>query len=374
MSHQTSGRAAPIGPGTVLAGRYVLGPVLGRGGAADVYRTEDRLLSREVAVKVLRESTDDPSDRARFVAEARTLANLGHRGLVTVLDAGISEDQREQPFLVMELVDGQTLAATIAAGPSDLAEIGRVAVQLADAIAYAHERNVVHRDVKPGNVLLNSSGAVKLADFGIARLIGDTVRHTQTGHAVGTAAYLAPEQVLGEPLTTAVDIYSLGLVLLEMFTCERAYPGLATEAALARLSRPPVIPHDLPPHWSSLLSDMTALDPTARPDAAWLAARLRELPLVPPPAAPPPATSPSPTPTAVLTDLVAHPTAHPAARPAPPAAVPGQAPEAPGASADLASAVERVVQRVREIEREHLVLAIVALIFVLLLVAAAAAA
>ncbi len=308
MNQQTPETGAPVGPGTVLAGRYVLGSVLGRGGAADVFRAEDQLLSRDVAVKVLRDGTDTPSDRARFVAEARTLANLGHHGLVTVLDAGISDAQLEQPFLVMELVDGPTLSATIAAGPSELAEVARIAVQLADAIAYAHERDVVHRDVKPGNVLLSASGAVKLADFGIARLIGDTVRHTQTGHAVGTAAYLAPEQVLGEPLTTAVDIYSLGLVLLELFTCERAFTGLPTEAALARLSRQPVIPDVVPAHWRELLSDMTARDPAARPDARWLATRFRELPLEPPPAAPPPAAAaPAPGTTGTAADRARHP-------------------------------------------------------------------
>ncbi|MGA8845276.1 MAG: serine/threonine-protein kinase [Nocardioides sp.] len=387
MNQHPSAAGVPVGPGSMLAGRYVLGTVLGRGGAADVYRAEDRLLSREVAVKVLREVTENPNDRARFVAEARTLANLGHRGLVTVLDAGISDAQLEQPFLVMELVDGQTLSARIAAGPSDLAEIGRVAVQLADAIAYAHERDVVHRDVKPGNVLLNDAGVVKLADFGIARLIGDTVRHTQTGHAVGTAAYLSPEQVLGEPLTTAVDVYSLGLVLLEMFTCERAFTGSPTEAALARLSRQPSIPDDIPPHWSSLLRDMTTRDPAARPDASWLAARLRDLPLVPPPAAPPPAApssaappraaaSPSPpavnpvvpsaagpAPTAVLTDLVGT-----------PAPAPSQAPGPTRAAAPLAGMIDRAVRRAQALEREQIVLAAVALVFLLLLVAAALAA
>ena len=113
---------------------------------------------------------------------------------------------------------------------------------MADALAYAHAQGIVHRDVKPANVLLGTDRQIKLADFGIARLIGDTVRHTQTGHAIGTAAYLAPEQVRGDELTTAADVYSLGLVLLEALTGQRAYPGTPTEAALARLTRAPQHP------------------------------------------------------------------------------------------------------------------------------------
>lgn len=364
MNDTKPGSTEPVGPGTTLAGRYLLGSVLGRGGAADVYRAEDRVLAREVAVKVLRESTESETDRARFVSEARTVANLAHHGLVTMLDAGISDDQTEQPFLVMELVDGQTLSALIAAGPCDPTEITRIAVQLAEAIAYAHERDVVHRDVKPGNVLLNSAGAVKLADFGIARLIGDTVRHTQTGHAIGTAAYLAPEQVLGDPLTTAVDIYSLGLVLLEMFTRERAFPGLPTEAALARLSRQPLIPSDVPPAWSALLSDMTARDPAGRPDARQLVDRLRQLSGTGPSSTPPAAK------TAVLTGLVAGPA--PATGAAAPAA--SLADDLGDRLADrVKRTVDGLVERARTLDREHVVLGLVALVFVLLIVAAAAA-
>ncbi|WP_323791330.1 serine/threonine-protein kinase [Nocardioides sp.] len=357
---------AVVGPTTVLAQRYVLGAVLGRGGAADVYRAEDRLLDRQVAVKVLRSGTDSATDRARFIGEARTLANLGHHGLVTVLDAGISEAQLEQPFLVMELVDGHTLSETIAGGPSDLADITRVAIQLADAIAYAHQRDVVHRDVKPGNVLLDASGTVKLADFGISRLIGDAARHTQTGHAVGTAAYLAPEQVQGEPLTTAVDLYSLGLVLLEMFTSRREYPGPPAEAALARLSRQPVIPDDIPPHWRALLADLTAREPSARPSATWLASRLRELPLVPPPPGPPPGLD-QPAPTAVLTNVVPQ---------QQPQRQPGQqpVPTVPAAAAQLSALGERLGHQVRGLERDHVVLALVALAMVLLLIVAGLAA
>ncbi len=346
MSTPTPGAAAPVGTGSTLASRYLLGALLGRGGAADVYRADDQVLSREVAVKVLRESAEDSADRARFVAEARTVANLGHHGLVTVLDAGISDEHAEQPFLVMELVDGETLSARIAGAPSTLPEIERIAGQLAEAIAYAHGRDVVHRDVKPGNVLLDGSGAVKLADFGIARLIGDTVRHTRTGHAIGTAAYLAPEQVLGEPLTTAVDIYSFGLVVLEMFTRQREFPGPPTEAALARLARQPEIPDDVPADWQALLAEMTSRDPADRPSAAQVAERLRRR-------------RAGPAATALLTDLT--PSLGGAGAPAPD----------PERTPALDRVRAQVATMLQETDRQYLVLGLTALVFLVLLLVAA---
>ncbi|MCW2845956.1 MAG: pknB 3 [Nocardioides sp.] len=258
----------------VLGDRYELGEVIGRGGAADVYRATDRLLSRTVAVKVLRESAESETDRRRFTSEATMLAGLNHHGLVTVLDAGITV---EHPYLVMELVEGETLSQACAAGRLDPALVAKIGRQVADALAYAHEQGVVHRDVKPGNVLLGATNRVKLADFGIARLIGDTVRHTRTGHAIGTPAYLSPEQVRGDAVTTAADVYSLGLVLLEALTGERAYAGTPTEAALARLSRPPEVPATLPPSWRALLTAMTATEPAHRPTAQEVAATLADV-------------------------------------------------------------------------------------------------
>lgn len=261
-----------MGDVVVLADRYQLEDVIGRGGMADVYRATDRLLSRRVAVKMLRDTAEDESDRLRFTAEARTLAALNHPGLVMVLDAGITA---EQPFLVMELVEGLTLSQASAGKALDEDRVRSVGVQLADALAYAHAKGIVHRDIKPGNVLLGAGDRLKLADFGIARLIGDSVRHTRTGQAIGTAAYLAPEQVRGNEITTAADLYSLGLLLLETLTGERAYPGAPVEAALARLSRPPHIPETLPESWRSLLAKMTASEPADRPTAADVADELR---------------------------------------------------------------------------------------------------
>lgn len=273
---------SPVLPDATVADRYQLHEVLGRGGMADVYRATDLVLDRAVAVKVLRDSTDDASDRARFTGEARTLAQLSHSGLVVVLDAGF---EAEQPYLVMELVEGPTLGSEIAAAPLDVERAGAVGVQVAEALAYVHAHGVVHRDVKPGNVLIGADGRVKLADFGIARLMDDAVRHTRTGHAIGTAAYLAPEQVTGGQVTGRTDVYALGLVLLEALTGERAYPGSPTEAALARLNRAPEIPVSLPPAWRDLLAAATSLDPEDRPDADELALRLRDQPTGPIPVA-----------------------------------------------------------------------------------------
>ena len=294
----------PLTTGDLLAERYLLGEIIGSGGMAEVYRAEDRILHREVAVKLLRESTDTETDRARFASEARTLAGLTHPGLVTVLDAGITTTH---PFLVMELVRGETLAQQCAAGGLPSKTVADIGVQLAQAVAFAHRHHIIHRDLKPGNVLITATGRVKLADFGIARLIGDTTRHTQTGQAIGTAAYLAPEQVRGEELTSAADVYSLALVLLEALTGERAFPGPATEAALARLSRSPEISADLSPMWRQLLVAMTSAEVDLRPSAAEVAAILAGPPATAPTTTPTAATAPPATTTAVMTDLVESP-------------------------------------------------------------------
>lgn len=257
-----------------IADRYELGPVIGRGGVADVHRAQDTLLDREVAVKLLRQEATSEADRARFTTEARTLAQLSDPGLVTVLDAGTSDDH---PYLVMELVEGTNLAATLEAGPLGRGEAARILRVVAEALSYAHAQNVVHRDVKPGNVLVGHDGRVKLADFGIARLVGDAIRHTATGTTIGTVSYLAPEQVAGGELTQAVDIYALGLVLLEAVTGERAFTGPTAEAALARLTRDPEVPADLPPAWQDLLRAMTAREAADRPSAEQVAGRLAAL-------------------------------------------------------------------------------------------------
>ncbi|MFH7597366.1 serine/threonine-protein kinase [Streptomyces racemochromogenes] len=246
----------------VVADRYRLDDLLGRGGAADVYEGMDLRLRRPVAVKVFR--PDGAADmEERFDGEGRLLAQLQHPGLITVYDCGRDDGT---PYLVMELVRGTTLRRRIAAAALAPAEACRIGAALASALAHVHEAGVVHRDVKPANVLLDEAGAPRLTDFGISRLLGTTAQ-TATGALVGTAAYMAPEQVLGRGAGPAADIYSLGLVLLESVKGEREYDGAPLEAAMARLNRPPVIPPDIPAAVAELLETMTDADESRRPDA-----------------------------------------------------------------------------------------------------------
>jgi hypothetical protein len=212
-----------------------------------------------------------------------------------VLDAGFED---ERPFLVMQLVEGPTLAE-VCSGPCDPRRVEAVGAQVAETLDFVHRRGIVHRDVKPGNILLGPDDTAKLADFGIARLVDGDSEHTRTGHAVGTIGYIAPELVRGEPVTPAADVYSLGLVLLEALTGRREYAGADLAAAQERLTRPPAIPDTLPSHWPDLLRQMTALDPARRPTPAEVAARLRSEPAGPIPATrtlPTPPTPPAPAP------------------------------------------------------------------------------
>jgi eukaryotic-like serine/threonine-protein kinase len=259
---------------TVLDGRYTLEALVGRGGMADVYRATDQLLRRTVAVKLLRDVSASESDRRRFAAEAQTLAQLNHPGLVTVLDAGSADDR---PYLVMELIDGPSLAASSSGVPLSVAQTASIGAQVADALAYVHAAGIVHRDIKPGNILLGAAGQAWLSDFGIARLVEDAARHTATGLIVGTASYLAPEQLRGGDVTAAADVYSLGLVLIEAITGNPAYPGTGIEAAMARLSRQPGVPEQLPADWQRLLRAMTDLEPGSRPTAAAVSTTLRSI-------------------------------------------------------------------------------------------------
>lgn len=252
-----------IEPADVLDDRYRLLDEIGHGGMADVFRATDELLKREVAVKILRE-VEDPALRARFIAEAQLLAGLNHPGLITLLDAGIRSDR---PYLVMTLAEGPTLSAQLSTGPLPSQTVAEVGTQLAAALAHAHGQGVTHRDVKPSNVLLCADSRALLADFGIARLAGDIEQHTLTGETIGSPAYLAPEQAAGETITSAVDVYSLGLVLLEALTGRRAFPGPPVEAAVRRLITSPDLPASLPRAWRDLLQAMTARDPAARPTA-----------------------------------------------------------------------------------------------------------
>ncbi|MER7660181.1 protein kinase [Streptomyces sp. NPDC096193] len=261
----------------VLAGRYRIDALAGRGGAADVYRGLDLRLRRPVAVKVFRPGAD-PEMEERFAEEALLLARLRHPNLITVYDTGHHEGS---DFLVMELVQGVTLRRRIASGPRPLSWVCRFGAALAGALTHVHAAGIVHRDVKPGNILLDAEDRPYLTDFGISRML-DTPSHTDPGALIGTAAYLSPEQVLGKGAGTAADIYAMGLVLLECLKGELEYTGAPLEAAIARLHRPPVLPPSLPGEMASLLTAMTSVDDAERPDADECAAALESQRVDPP--------------------------------------------------------------------------------------------
>ena len=256
----------------LVAARYRLDALIGRGGTAEVWRAMDTALGRTVALKLVTVAHDESS--ARAADEARTLAQLSHPSLVQVYDAGT--DDAGRPWVVMELVDGETLADEIRRGTLPAARVADVGLAVAEGLDHVHARGLVHRDVKPANVLVGRTGRVRLTDFGIARLV-DAAKVTSTGMMVGTASYLAPEQVAGEPVGPAADVYSLGLTLLEALTGRREYDGGTVEVALARLNRPPYVPADLPGGWPPLLAAMTGREAARRPTAAQAAGVLRSL-------------------------------------------------------------------------------------------------
>ena len=263
--------AEPDGAGDLLAGRYEVGELVGVGGTAQVYRAWDHERGTPVAVKVFRPgATPVPGDGG--AREVRVLRGVSHPGLVGV--QGCGTDGAGCPFVVMDFVDGQSLAGRLQDGPLRLADVVTLGARLADALAAVHARGIVHRDVKPANVLLDTGGRAWLTDFGIARIV-DATPMTATGIVVGTGAYMAPEQVRGESVGPPADVYALGLVLLEAATGRREYDGNTLESALARLHRAPVVPRGVPAPLAAVLVAMTAADPRDRPQATEVAAALR---------------------------------------------------------------------------------------------------
>ena len=269
--------------GSLLGQRYELCEVIGRGGMATVHRCYDRGTGREVAVKVFRTDVDLLDADQRRHREVELLSTLNDPGLVTVLDADLGNGSTadDPPYLVTELVAGSTLAQRLGQAPLSQGQAARLGAALCRTLAYIHERGIVHRDVKPANILIPTAAedhfaVPKLVDFGIAVTVGHA-HLTTDGATVGTANYLSPEQVRGEPVTPASDIYSLGLVLIETLTGALAYPGGGVQAALARLNRPPAIPRSTNREWRSALKAMTSRDPRDRPDARRIADSLAQL-------------------------------------------------------------------------------------------------
>jgi hypothetical protein len=267
--------------GATLDDRYRLDGLIGRGGMASVYRGVDLSLGRPVAVKVFAEAAEGIDDADRRRSETALLASLSHHALVRLYDA--SRDRTTgREFLVMELVEGRDLRETLRLGPLAPADAADMLADVAEALHVIHERGIVHRDVKPANVLLEPAHLpsrtwnAKLADFGIARLIDDA-RITRAGLLVGTPGYLSPEQVTGRPPTPAADVYALGLLALETRTGETPFPGPAAEAASARLVRDPDIPDSLGSDWAALLRAMTSREPTDRPSALDVAVAAAQL-------------------------------------------------------------------------------------------------
>lgn len=238
----------------ILSGRYRVDELIGRGGMASVYRGYDLTLGREVAVKVLKaDLARDSGFRTRFRLEAQAASRMAHPAIVRVFDAG--EDVETDaagvahpvPYIVMELVHGELLKAVIARGPVPVADAVRYTDGILEALEYSHRAGVVHRDIKPGNVMVTATGQIKVMDFGIARAVSDsssTVAETTT--ILGTAAYFSPEQAKGESVDTRADLYSTGVVLYELLTGRQPFRGDTPVAvAYQHVSETPVPPSEV---------------------------------------------------------------------------------------------------------------------------------
>jgi serine/threonine-protein kinase len=264
----------------LLAGRYRLECQIAAGGVGEVWRAEDTVLTRTVAVKLPRaELASQAETLARFRGEARHAGALSHPAIARAYDYG-DPVPPHPAFLVMELVDGPSLAAVLTAGPLGAAQTMDVVAQVASGLQTAHAAALVHRDIKPGNLLLAADGQVKITDFGIAHVAG-SVPVTSTGIVMGTPAYIAPERVSGASATPASDLYSLGVVAYECLAGTAPFTGKPLEVAVAHRDLPlPPFPHAVPAEVARLVGELAAKDPAARPasaeEVAARADRLRE--------------------------------------------------------------------------------------------------
>ncbi|MBV9315409.1 MAG: protein kinase [Pseudonocardia sp.] len=251
--------------GRVLDGRYRLEGLLGTGAMSEVHRATDLQLNRPATVKLFGPGADRQGLR-QFQEEARMLAKLSQPGVVAVYDCGVEADQ---PYLVTESVNGWTLAEFTRQEQLPLDEVVRIGAALCDILGQLHQQHVVHRNLKPSNVLVGSDGRVRLTDFG-------NVRPHSPDHDLGSLAHLSPEQVRGDWVGPPADVYALGLVLLEAVTGPVEYPGGGPDVAAERLTRRPAVPADLPEGLRQALLAMTDPDPRSRPTAAHSASLLRQ--------------------------------------------------------------------------------------------------
>ena len=254
----------PASPGVPLDGRYRLDAPIAAGGMGEVWRATDLVLDRPVAVKMLRPGyAAREEDLARFRAEARHAGLLSHPGIAKVYDYR----DGDPPYLVMELVDGPSLARLLDNGPVAPALTMSLIAQAARALQAAHAAGLVHRDIKPGNMLISRGRYVKITDFGIAHAAGSAPL-TRPGVLMGTAAYLAPEWAEGRPATPAADLYALGIVAYQCLSGRVPFHGDPLAVALAHREQPlPPLPSSVPADVAALVADLTAKDPSARPAA-----------------------------------------------------------------------------------------------------------
>src|SRR5687767_14139018 len=257
----------------MLGGRYRLDERIAGGGMGDVWRGTDEVLGRTVAVKILLPALlDEPGFAERFRGEARTMATINHPGVVDVYDYG---SDQQIAFLVMEYVEGDALSRTLArVSRLTPARTMALVAQTADALQAAHEKGVVHRDVKPGNLLVRPNGTLVLTDFGIARSAGAAAL-TAAGSVLGTAMYISPEQAMGEQASPLSDVYALGVVAYQCLAGRRPFEGdNPLEIAMRHVREvPPPLPPDIPPAVRTIVERAMAKDPNARwPTAAAFAA------------------------------------------------------------------------------------------------------
>jgi eukaryotic-like serine/threonine-protein kinase len=255
--------------GEVLSDRYEVEQLVGTGGMSSVFRAHDRLLDRKVALKVLHQQyTEDAEYVERFRREARAVAALSHPNIVTVIDRGEHENRQ---FIVFEYVDGENLKALIERrGPAPVTTSLELALQIARGLSFAHQRGLIHRDVKPQNVLLNGDGQAKVTDFGIARSVDVQHGMTQTGTVLGTSDYIAPEQAQGQRVDEHTDVYSLGVVLYEMLTNEVPFPGENFVAvAMRHINEAPPSIRDKRPDVSPRLEAAVQRAMAKRPEDRW---------------------------------------------------------------------------------------------------------